>query len=467
MIIQNTIKLIAWRDEGSPQSIMLDPNHAILVGKSCNCGLRLTGHEISDIHCSIGLEDGHIWVQDWMSTTGTRLNGEQIASKTQVGRDSIVEVGNYKIQMTEEEVTPEEAIPVDVEQESQAQTVEAQSCQSVACDSQPKNRVASPSSADESYAGPAERHLSDKPQRQDEERIGVKPCETQSEYAMGCDDEFFSEDSEHYDRATVELLQAEIEELRTALAERDAEHAYAFEFPAQVVAEAGESEHAIERMQELVEEVNRADERVMILEEMLHAAEDANRSEVEERAHLEAWVGDIETRVGQREQEHAAEAEALRERLGIADQKYAHLQRQLQQAATTGDNSQKRYEETMEHLQQDNGRLQESLAQAKKDLRQLQQKCENLSLATDVALREERAKVAKEHAEMSRLKFEYAQKIRDLEEGIPKSEAEVDPRIESLREHRRYLREMSEEKNRERQQHSLSSRLKRIWNHLE
>ena len=50
----------------------------------------------------------------------------------------------------------------------------------------------------------------------------------------------------------------------------------------------------LHRIQELAEEANRADERVLILEEMLHAAEDVNRAEVEERAQLEAWVGDIE-----------------------------------------------------------------------------------------------------------------------------------------------------------------------------
>ena len=46
-------------------------------------------------------------------------------------------------------------------------------------------------------------------------------------------------------------------------------------------------------MQELIEEANRSDERVAILEDLLHAAEDASRSEIEERAQLEAWVGDI------------------------------------------------------------------------------------------------------------------------------------------------------------------------------
>ena len=69
---------------------------------------------------------------------------------------------------------------------------------------------------------------------------------------------------------------------------------------------------------------------------------------------------------------------------------------------------------------------------------------------------------------MSRLKFEYAQKLRELEEVevAARTVKEADPRLESLREHRQFLREMSEEKK-ERQKHSLTSRLKRIWNLVE
>ena len=122
----------------------------------------------------------------------------------------------------------------------------------------------------------------------------------------------------------------------------------------------------------------------------------------------------------------------------------------------------------MENLQQENRQLQDSLEATEKDLRQLKQKYQNQSEQTEAALREDRAKIAQEHAKMSRLKFEYAQKLRELEEVevAARTVKEADPRLESLREHRQFLREMSEEKK-ERQKHSLTGRLKRIWNLVE
>ncbi|MEZ6138491.1 MAG: hypothetical protein R3C53_26715 [Pirellulaceae bacterium] len=63
---------------------------------------------------------------------------------------------------------------------------------------------------------------------------------------------------------------------------------------------------------------------------------------------------------------------------------------------------------------------------------------------------------------MSRLKFEYAQKIRELEES-PRSESNADPRLQNLHEHRQFLRETSQVKK----VPSLSGRLKRIWQRIE
>ena len=65
------------------------------------------------------------------------------------------------------------------------------------------------------------------------------------------------------------------------------------------------TDQVLQRMEELIEEANRSDERAGLLEEMLHAAEDATRAERDERSQLEAWLTDIERRIGSREDEHA------------------------------------------------------------------------------------------------------------------------------------------------------------------
>ena len=52
---------------------------------------------------------------------------------------------------------------------------------------------------------------------------------------MGSDVDFLSDEDEVYDRETVELLLAEIEDLRNSLAQRDAEQFSACETPASVL----------------------------------------------------------------------------------------------------------------------------------------------------------------------------------------------------------------------------------------
>ncbi|MEZ6082038.1 MAG: hypothetical protein R3C56_42095, partial [Pirellulaceae bacterium] len=278
--------------------------------------------------------------------------------------------------------------------------------------------------------------------------------------------DLLTQEDEAYDRETVELLLAEIDDLRTALAQADSKQIYFADSMQDVADDADDSDRVLSRIQELSEEANRAEERVLLLEEMLHAAEDANRSEVEERSHLEAWVGDIEKRVGQREAEHAAELEALRERLDSADKANVQLQRQLQHAVAGGDGTDSHDEDVLEQLQLENGKLQNALVDVTKDLRQLKQKYENQSEESETALREERAKIAREHADMSRLKFEYAQKIKELEE-LPMSTAHADPSRQSVLEHRQQLREMNREKKERHVSQSLSGRLKRIWNMID
>jgi hypothetical protein len=489
---QLAIRLVAAHGSGACKPYDLKPNQAVLVGKSSNCGLQLVGDDISDIHCRIGFEDGQLWVQDWLSLSGTKVNGESLSAKTQVDQGSVIEIGGYKIQVVDLEtahrVADKEAspksnphslkpdrtsdgsktnpVPVVVAFERSSDDASTSAGHSGAEINPVKVANQQASNKQEKLAEPS-RAQNDKKIRPIEiDKIRQPNGPKKGAVSADINVDLFSDDGEVYDRETVELLLAEIEDLRTALAMRDADVTSAFQVPTQVESEAEESEGVLHRIQELVEEANRADERVMILEEMLHAAEDANRSEVEERAHLEAWVSDIEKRVGQREQEHAAEIEAVRERLASAGEQYIRLQRELQGAAATGDSVQVRHEQMLESLQQENRQLQDSLETAQKDLRQLQQKYENQSEQSEVALREDRAKIAREHAEMSRLKFEYAQKLRSLEEVETKSIHEDDPRLESLREHRQYLREMSEDKK-TRQQSTLSGRLKRIWSLVE
>jgi DNA repair exonuclease SbcCD ATPase subunit len=250
------------------------------------------------------------------------------------------------------------------------------------------------------------------------------------------------------------------------LAQRDAERcSEPVETP---VAEAAPeaSDQVLQRMQELIDEANRSDERVAILEELLHAAEDASRSEIEERAQLEAWVGDIEKRVGQREEEHTAELESLRNRIDKSSEQQERLQQQLRHAATSGSAPQ-HYEDTLENLQQTNRQLQDDLTEAQKQCRVLEQRIQQQAEEGDETVRAERAAIAQEQAKVARLRFELSSKLAAIEE-MPKSENNADRetahRIQTLRQH---LREIHEQEKKEEKEASLTTRLAKLWKRTE
>ncbi len=487
---QTEVELIAWHPTGFKLTFIVQANQSVLVGKSSNCGVQLRGHDISDIHCSIGFEEGQLWIQDWMTASGTKVNNAPVTSQTFFGQGCVVEIGSYKIQISSaQKATLTTNSGNDAKHFTAAphvdeeNSIEQSSCKPIQKSAQSTvpvaKRNALPQNALPQNALPnSEMHHSETPLDDLPASELMAPTdETEHAHSTfkdtgvvprmqpGSGIDLLAQEEETYDRETVELLLAEIDDLRTALSQADAQHvSVADSLPED--SDDADSDRVLARIQELSEEANRAEERVLLLEEMLHAAEDTNRSEVEERTHLEAWMGDIEKRVGQREAEHAAEIAALRQRLDSADKANAKLQRQVQHTGAEGECTDPHDGDVLEQLQRENGELQNTLAEVTKDLRQLKQKFENQSEESDTALREERAKIAREHADMSRLKYEYAQKIKELEE-LPASTAHADPSRQSLLEHRQHLRELNKGQKKRPASPSLSSRLKSIWNMID
>ncbi|QDT07173.1 Chromosome partition protein Smc [Rubripirellula lacrimiformis] len=460
-----TIRLTATHELGSTEHHDLKQDQSVFVGSSSNCGFRLVGNDLSEIHCHIGIEDGKLMVQDWMSSQGTRVNGELISAQVEIQPDDIVQIGKYEISFSSigsnsyatapiAKVTAEPPPPVVATPAVETSVVET-SVVETSVDRQIQQQ--SPA------ALPAESSSNS------DTTMDVPDDETPNSFDF--DDDFFKIDEEEtYDRETVALLHAEIEELQAALAQRDAERScercdQRMEDDIHDPLVDG-SDEVLQRMQDLIDEANRSDEHVSILEESLHAAEDANRTGQEERRQLEAWVADIEKRIGQREDEHAAEVDALRQRLEESTEQQQRLQRQLRQAATGG-NAPKHYEETLEQLQATNKSLQDSLAETQKERTSLEQRIETLSDVQEISLREERASIAKEQAKLSRMRFEITSKLAEVED-LPKVEnpadRETSNRIQALRQH---LREIHEQEKSEEKEVSLTSRLAKLWHRVE
>ena len=285
------------------------------------------------------------------------------------------------------------------------------------------------------------------------------------------DDEF---GGDQFDRETIELLRAEIDELQTALAQREeqidsllAERAP--ESPRDDTNDLEQrSEAMLQRLQDLLDEVEGHDERVATLEELLRAAEEANQAEQEERAQLDAWVGDIERRVVQREEEWKAETDALRRQIAQTRRERDHAQQQLREAATPGE-APAALQETLDQLQRQNGQLQQDLDAAGKEISGLRQQLEQSESREEESLREERAAIARERAEVARLRHELQQQSA-MENALPTAKKQPDrefaDRLKTLREH---LKEIHEEERQEQSQResALGARISRLWKRLE
>ena len=302
--------LIATNDYGATHRYELKNDQGVFVGKSSNCGLQLHDTKLSDIHCRIGLEAGKLRIQNWMSATGTLVNGSEIEAEQELELLDVIQVGSHKIRIATsnaaaDALIPESATPVAKVTEVPETPREAEQDFN---ESDPSMSLVDTDSLLETLTDRLLHHESDSMAGVDSARGESSSLDTDVSISgedeveldlsidpesMDLDVDFFSlEEEETYDHETVALLQAEIEELRTALAQRDAEQSVdsysATNEDDSTAIEA--TDEVLLRMQELIEEADRSDERVAILEEMLHSAEDASRSERDERNQLEAWV---------------------------------------------------------------------------------------------------------------------------------------------------------------------------------
>jgi hypothetical protein len=456
--ISGSITLTATGKVGASRHYELQSDQGVFIGSSSNCGLQLRGDKVADIECRIDLKDGILCLQNWISAEGTRLNGKPISEATDLHIGDVIEIQDHEISVESSDAVGQASRKDDGEITEQINTDD------VPFDEPEDSRRDTPTSA-----VPASETLASETLASCSPEPDATTCDAPESMDLDCD--FFAfEEEETYDAETVALLRAEIEELQTALAQRDAEQNFdrpdSYDQEATSSAPVEASDQVLQRMQELIDEANVSDERVSLLEEMLHASEATNRSEHEERDQLEAWVGDIEQRIGQREDEHLAEVETLRNRLEESNLRQEQLQKQLQKAAFSG-NAPKQYEETLENLQRTNKELQEKLGETEKRCLSLERKAEQASGDQDSALREERANIAKETAKISRLRFELSSKLTEIEH-LPKDQnledKETAHRIRALREH---LKEIHEQEKLEEKDAPLTKRLAKLWKRVE
>ncbi len=216
------------------------------------------------------------------------------------------------------------------------------------------------------------------------------------------------------------------------------------------------------RLQELLREAQQSDQRITALEDLLLAAESAQRAQEDERLFLESWLDGIEQKFGLKEQEHAGEAEALQRTIQTQKEELQLLRQGLVDSIPSSEPS-AQLQQTLEQLEAANQDLSRQLVSAQQRCRELEQQLSSQSTDHSDSLRCELAELAQERADLARQRHELVNELNSVA-SLPKhdhsADAEMACRIRTLREH---LREIHFKEQQERSESTLASRIANLW----
>ena len=453
----------------------LQHGRSVVIGSSPHCGIQIAGKDVASMHCVIDLNDGVLGIQDWASPTGTIVNGTPITARISICENDQVKIGSATIAIRRT-VTDLDRDEKDHEPATQSDECDLE-------DSYLTSEIDLENAVDDSAELETETPIGER-SSDEVPPPEPEPVAVQHDWASGFDapidhpaasdpwdaaDEF-----DQYDAETVQLLKAEIDDLRSMLADRDAQvdqfsRSSCFDTANEQVDHSDQDAGVLQRrVDELLAEAAENDERVQIHQGLLEAAELKNQAESEERLALEAWVGEIEHRMGQRETEWKAEIESVREQLSVVENERNQLQHKLREVASRF-GAKDVYRETLDQLQADNATLQQQLGKLRKQAGALKQQLDNVQNRESEEIQHERALVAKERADVSRMRFELSRKLSEFEQSTPAkmpADQDIDVRVQALRSH---LREIHEQEKREREERgeSLFSRISGMWKKMD
>ena len=239
-------------------------------------------------------------------------------------------------------------------------------------------------------------------------------------------------------------------------------------------ADAAELDGLMARLEELLDELNRGDQRVRSLEELLRAAQEANQAEQEERRQIDKWVSDIEGRLAEREAERNAEREVLDRHLAALSAQRDDLLQQLDRA-TAAAPTPEIPRGMLQKLQSQIDELQQQLHDEREQRRRAEERAgaaeSRLSPAAyqeriEAAIREERLKLAQERAALSRERVELARHASDQPtDEHANRRREADARFHAFRETLRELHQ--KDATPAVRKTGLAARLSDIWRRLD
>lgn len=509
------VTLKVTTDRATVQQVAMQDGASLMIGSGANCGIRLNSMRISSIHCLLQLTDGHLTLQDWCSMLGTFVNGKRVEDQCELRPGDVVKLGEFAIEvaalvdagqkgaadkrpmatsprsepsstsaatsegreMAERPARPEMA-PVTEPPSAPLPTSPPTAADPIAAAPKPvPSPPASPPSSSDS-AALAEKITSsvpgkELPQKSPVPSVPVRPVVKLRDSSPGV-----TPVTDPWSDDTVALLQSELDLLQAELRERDQElcELRASLLEEGSVSKAGQldeqqTEALVGRLEDLLDELARSDQRALALEDLLRAEQERTSAEQEERQQVEVWLEGIEQRLSDREAEWNAERTILQNRLEQLRADREQLDQQLQEQATSDQDRALAtiVQDLRQQLEAQQSRL-EAAEQGRAKAEQLLEAAQSRSVeesareSVEEAVREERLRLAQERATLSRDRADLARKLAELQEEHPGKRCDADERYIALRQTLKETREIQEPPVKK---PTLGARLAELWRRLD
>lgn len=470
-----TLEVVA--SDGKSFNYVLESDSSVFVGSSSTCGLKLNGKGVEDIHCMLLLSEGQLKVHGW-HTGSTLVNNSPIDEEATLEKGDQLTIGSHQIMVGAQSVAPRldadeiadtEMTPQPVQRLEQVQLQLQQVTEDIPT-VEPKTESA-PVQVAETVAAP--------------EPEPVVEAQAEAPVVEDLMMDFSFDPDEEFDQSATDfgsstgsqadsLLQREVEQLRMELAQRNAEIAELHENGTATVSDDETTERLVHRLEDLLEELENSDRRVLELEQMLRLSDEATQAEREERAQLESWIREIEQRIAQRESESEAQQERLQAKLNETRSQLQQAEDRVERMLKTGvEESGSADDSVVKELQEQNDELKNrlqnlaeesqelrdqldnsgELANAKREIERLEQQMMQMEVETS----RERAEIAREKAVVRRTQDEMEKQIREQAEM-----SDSDTRLVAMRQHLRERYEKEKAEREERRSRSLGGRISRL-----
>ncbi len=525
-------------ENGQTELFSLEADSNMFVGSGSNSKIRIQSPEVATIHCMLLMDStSELKIADW-NTGKTLVNGDVVTDTIEVNSGDVIEIGDARIvpvldeafhqslqdecrnqgtgecdaESAIEAVAEAQSVSVetDIEIEAAQQSPAGEPAEQVSLsDRSNSERSNSDSSNSEngnvSIDPPAakicnesfevsrksrakvETEILDEVELADESDVpknafvynvdgDLEDDRASDVPAAGFDYSAYSTAGDaQSSQEEAQLLRVEIDQLRHELGARDS-----LILQLRDSADRGgridnsQTEQLVNRLEDLLSELETSDDRIRGLEDLLRISDQANASEREERLQIENWVNELEVRISQRESEGKAEVERLTKRLQEANsarqQSEGQLQNVLEEKVDSGEAAPpqvvqdfqlqlQNLQQELETVRSENETLRTDLegaesAQTAARLQETEQKLAEIQLETS----RERAEMARRAAELQQLKNELEERL-----SRPRPTDEADAKIRAMRQHFNDIHEKEKaQKKKENRQTGLSSRIQNL-----